>query len=128
MLLFVVTALVVFHFALPADAGDAATDGLLWVGLVFTAILGLTRAFVAEREGGGRDGLARATPDRSAIWLGKTLSIFAFLGVAELVALPAYALFFKPVGWELVAAVVLAHVGIACAGTLPSAVGTPTRP
>jgi heme exporter protein B len=127
MLLFVVTALVVFHFALPADAGDAATDGLLWVGLVFTAILGLTRAFVAEREGGVMDGLALATPDRSAIWLGKSLSIFAFLGVAELVALPAYALFFKPVGWELVAAVVLADVGIACVGTLLSAMATATR-
>ena len=127
MLLFVVTALVVFHFALPADAGDAATDGLLWVGLVFTAILGLTRAFVAEREGGVMDGLALATPDRSAIWLGKSLSIFAFLGVAELVALPAYAVFFQPVGWELIAAVVLANVGIACVGTLLSAMATATR-
>jgi heme exporter protein B len=127
MLLFVVTALVVFHFALPADAGDAATDGLLWVGLVFTAILGLTRAFVAEREGGVMDGLALATPDRSAIWLGKSLSILAFLGVAELVALPAYALFFKPVGWELLAAVVLADVGIAAVGTLLAAMATATR-
>jgi heme exporter protein B len=127
MLLFVVTALVVFHFALPADAGDAATDGLLWVGLVFTAILGLTRAFVAEREGGVMDGLALATPDRSAIWLGKSVSIMAFLGVAELVALPAYALFFQPVGWELIAAVALATVGIAAVGTLLSAMATATR-
>ena len=127
MLLFVVTALVVFHFALPADAGDAATDGLLWVGIIFTAILGLTRAFVAEREGGVMDGLALATPDRSAIWLGKSLSIFAFLGVAELVALPAYALFFQPVGWELLAAVILADIGIAAVGTLLSAMATATR-
>ena len=127
MLLFVVTALVVFHFALPADAADAATDGLLWVGLVFTAILGLTRAFVAEREGGVMDGLALATADRSAIWLGKSLSIVAFLGVAEVIALPAYALFFQPVGWELLAAVVLADVGIACVGTLLSAMATATR-
>jgi heme exporter protein B len=127
MLLFVVTALVVFHFALPADAGDQATDGLLWVGLVFTAILGLTRAFVAERDGNVMDGLALATPDRSAIWLGKSLSIVAFLGVAELVALPAYALFFKPVGWELIAAVALATIGIAAVGTLLSAMATATR-
>jgi heme exporter protein B len=127
MLLFVVTALVVFHFALPADAGDAATDGLLWVGLVFTAILGLTRAFVAERDGGVMDGLALATPDRSAIWLGKSLSILAFLGVAELVALPAYALFFQPVGWALLAAVILADIGIAAVGTLLSAMATATR-
>ncbi|MGZ8694616.1 MAG: heme exporter protein CcmB [Gaiellaceae bacterium] len=127
MLLFVVTALVVFHFALPSDAGDTATDGLLWIGLVFTAILGLTRAFVAEREGGVMDGLALATPDRSAIWLGKSLSIMAFLGVAEAIALPAYWLFFQPLSWELVAAVLLANVGIACVGTLLSAMAAVTR-
>jgi heme exporter protein B len=127
MLLFVVTALVVFHFALPTDAGDAATDGLLWIGLVFTAILGLTRAFVAEREGGVMDGLALATADRSAIWLGKSLSIMAFLAVAEAIALPAYWLFFQPISWELVAAVVLADVGIACVGTLLSAMAAVSR-
>jgi heme exporter protein B len=127
MLLFVVTALVVFHFALPTDAGDAATDGLLWIGLVFTAILGLTRAFVAEREGGVMDGLALATPDRSAIWLAKSLSIMAFLAVAEAIALPAYWLFFQPISWELVAAVVLADVGIACVGTLLSAMAAVSR-
>jgi heme exporter protein B len=127
MLLFVVAALVVFHFALPGDASDTATDGLLWIGLVFTALLGLTRAFVAERDQGVMDGLALATPDRSAIWLGKSLSILAFLGVAEAVALPAYALFFQPVGWELLAAVVLADVGIAAVGTLLSAMASASR-
>ena len=50
MLLFVVAALVVFHFALPASSSDLAAKGLLWVAIVFTALLGLTRAFVAERE------------------------------------------------------------------------------
>jgi heme exporter protein B len=44
MLLFVVSALVVFHFALPAGVGDEAAYGLLWVSLVFTALLGLARA------------------------------------------------------------------------------------
>jgi heme exporter protein B len=127
MLLFVVAALVVFHFALPADASDTATDGLLWIGLIFTALLGLTRAFVAERDQGVMDGLALATSDRSAIWLGKSLSILAFLGLAELVALPAYALFFKGIGWELLAAVLLADVGIACVGTLFSAMAAVSR-
>ena len=54
MLLFVVGALVVFHFAVPADLSEeterVVSFGLLWVALLFTAILGLTRAFVAERE------------------------------------------------------------------------------
>ena len=41
MLLFVVSALVVFHFALPADASDRAEIGLFWIALIFTALLGL---------------------------------------------------------------------------------------
>ena len=94
MLLFVVTALVVFHFALPADVSERAAGGLLWVAIVFTALLGLTRAFVAEREQGLLDALVLSPCDRAAIWVGKALAVFAFLLAAEVVALPAYALFF----------------------------------
>src|SRR5262245_11788042 len=50
MLLFVVSALVVFHFSLPSDASAEASTGLLWIALLFTALLGLGRAFTAERE------------------------------------------------------------------------------
>ncbi len=38
MLLFVVSTLVVFHFALPAGTDELAAHGLLWVALVFTAL------------------------------------------------------------------------------------------
>ena len=41
MLLFVLATLVVFHFALPAGAAEDAAYGLLWVSIVFTALLGL---------------------------------------------------------------------------------------
>ena len=50
MLLFVLSTLTVFHFALPRGTGHVAALGLLWVALVFTALLGLTRAFVPERD------------------------------------------------------------------------------
>jgi len=127
MVLFVVSALVVFRFSLPADASDLAALGLLWIAIVFTAILALTRAFVAEREGRVLDGLVLATADRSAIWLGKVAGVLAFLVLAELVALPAFALFFAPLGWETVAAVALANVGIAAVGTLLAAMAAASR-
>ena len=38
-----------------------------------------SRAWAPEREGGALDGLVLAPCDRSAIWLGKTLAVFAFL-------------------------------------------------
>jgi heme exporter protein B len=127
MLLFVVTALVVFHFALPADAGDRAEAGLLWIAIVFTALLGLTRVFASEREHGLLDALTLAPVDRSAIWAAKTLAVLAFLAVMEVVALPAYALFFQPMTWELVAAVALADLGIAAIGALLAAVALGSR-
>jgi heme exporter protein B len=127
MLLFVVSTLVVFNFALPAGASDEAAYGLLWAALVFTAILGLTRAFAAEREQRVLDGLVLAPADRSAIWLGKAIAVVAFLALAEVVALPAFALFFEPVGWELIAAVALASVGLAVVGTLLAAMAAASR-
>ena len=127
MLLFVVSALVVFHFALPAHSSDLAAKGLLWVAIVFTALVGLTRAFVAEREQRLIDGLLLAPCDRSAIWLAKSFAVLAFLAAAELVALPAYAIFFSGIGRSTVAAVVLADIGIVCVGTLLAAVATVSR-
>jgi heme exporter protein B len=127
MLLFVVSALVVFHFALPVGATERAETGLLWIAIVFTALLGLTRAFAAEREQGLLDGLVLAPCDRSAIWLAKALSVVAFLVLAEVVALPAFALFFEPLTWKLVAAVALADLGIAAVGTLLAALAAASR-
>jgi heme exporter protein B len=127
MLLFVVAILVVFHFALPSGSTRLAELGLLWVAIVFTALLGLGRAFVAEREQGLLDGLVLAPVDRSAIWLAKGIATLAFLAVAEVVALPAFALFFSPVGWSTVAAVLLADLGICAVGTLLAAMAAAGR-
>jgi heme exporter protein B len=127
MLLFVLSTLVVFHFALPGNSSERAATGLLWVAIVFTALLGLSRAFAAEREQGVLDGLVLAPSDRSAIWLGKALSVLVFLGLAELVALPAFALFFAPVDGPMILGVVLADVGIAAVGTLLAAMAAASR-
>jgi heme exporter protein B len=131
MLLFVVSALVVFHFAVPEGLTRRAelivAYGLLWIAILFTAILGLTRSYAAEREQGALDGLVMAPSDRSAIWLSKTLSVLVFLGLMQLVALPAFALFYADVTASTVAAVVLADIGIAAVGALLSAIAAASR-
>ena len=71
MLLFVVATFVVFHFSLPEHSSRLAASGLLWVAILFTALLGLGRAFVPEQEQRVLDGLVLAPCDRSAIWLAK---------------------------------------------------------
>jgi heme exporter protein B len=127
MLLFVLSALVIFHFAIPNGTSDKAALGLLWAALIFTALLGLTRAFVPEREQGMFDALVLAPCDRSAIWLGKTIAVLAFLVAAEVVALPAFAAFFSGVDGRTVAAVALADIGIATVGTLFGAMAVAGR-
>jgi heme exporter protein B len=127
MLLFVIATLTIFHFALPRGTSDVAARGLLWSALVFTALLGLTRAFVAEREQGMFDALVLAPCDRSAIWLAKALAVLAFLAVAEVVALPAFAVFFSGLDGRTVAAVALADLGICSVGTLFGAMAVAGR-
>jgi len=127
MLLLVLAVFVVFHFALPSGSSDLAASGLLWVALVFTALLGLGRAFVPEREQQVFDGLVLAPCDRSAIWAAKSLAVLAFLGAAEVVALPVFAAFFHGIGAATVAGVVLADLGICAVGTFVGAIATAGR-
>ena len=128
MLLFVISTLVVFHFTLPQGGSRLASFGLLWVALVFTALLGLTRAFAAEREGEVLDGLVLAPSDRSAIWLGKAIAMLVFLVAAEAVALPAFALFFDPgIGGRTLLGVALADLGICTVGTLLAGMAAASR-
>jgi heme exporter protein B len=127
MLLFVVAVFVVFHFTLPAHSSDLAASGLLWVALLFTALLGLGRAFVPEREQSTLDGLVLAPCDRSAIWLAKSLATLAFLVAAEIVALPVFALFFHGVDVATVGGIALADVGICAVGTFLGAMAVATR-
>jgi heme exporter protein B len=127
MLLFVLSTLVVFHFALPEGTGDEAAYGLLWVAIVFTALLGLSRAWVPEHEHGVLDALVLAPCDRSAIWLGKSLATLAFLLAAQAVALPAFVLFFAPLDATALAGVLLADIGICAVGSLMAAMAAASR-
>jgi heme exporter protein B len=127
MLLFVVAVFVVFHFSLPARSSDLAAGGLLWVAIIFTALLGLGRAFVPEREQRVLDALVLAPCDRSAIWLAKALATLTFLVLAELVALPAFTLFFHGLDAATVLAIALADIGICAVGTFLGAMAVATR-
>src|SRR5438132_14092446 len=93
MSLFSLTTFTIFHFALNRGTveGDLAA-GILWVTLLFAAILGVNRLFVADAEEGGFDAFLLAPVDRSAMLLAKALTLLAFLLVLEVIAVPASAL------------------------------------
>jgi heme exporter protein B len=133
MSLFAVTTFVVFHFALNRGSveGDLAA-GILWVTLLFAAILGVNRLFVADADQGGFDGFLLAPVDRSAMFIAKVLTLLAFLVVLELVAVPALALLLlgAPLGpalGGLTATLALSDLGVAVIGTLVAAMAVQTR-
>jgi heme exporter protein B len=134
MALFGVTTLVVFHFALQRGSvdGDLAA-GVLWVTLLFAAMLGTSRLFVADHEEGGLDGFLLAPVDRTALLVAKAVAMFAFLATVELVVVPAFALLLlgptpdAGAVAQLVVVLALADAGVAVVGTLVSALAVQTR-
>jgi heme exporter protein B len=133
MVLFSLSTFVLFHFALARDTveGELAA-GVLWVTLLFAAVLAIGRLFVAEREQGGFDGFLLAPVDRTAMLLAKAAVLLCFLVAVEIVAVPAFAiLLLGPSPWralpELIAVLALADVGIAVIGTLVGALGVQAR-
>ena len=101
---------------------------MLWVAIIFTALLGLGRAFVPEREQRVLDALVLAPCDRSAIWLAKALATLAFL-VARRArrAARVRALLPRAQRGATILAIVLADLGICAVGTFLGAMAVATR-
>jgi heme exporter protein B len=135
MVSFVLAAFVLFRFGLGGGdtaGGTRAATGMLWVAIVFTAMLGLLRTFAQEREHGIWDGLLAAPIDRALLWFARACSTLLFLIAVQAVALPAFWLFFLQTGPApdyavLIAAAVLADVGIAALGSLVAGLASAGR-
>jgi heme exporter protein B len=133
MVLFSLSTFVLFHFALDeAEVSGGLASGILWVTLLFAAILGINRLFVAEREEGGFDGFLLAPVDRTSLFVAKATVLFCFLAAVEVFVVAAFAiLLLGPSPWpglpSLVLVLGLADVGIAVIGTLVAALAVQTR-
>jgi heme exporter protein B len=131
---FALLVVVIFQFAAPpgpSAEGRAHLPGLLWVAWVFSAILGLNRAFAVELENDAWSGLALAPGDRGWIYLGKALSGLVVLLAVQLVSGLAFALAFEVplagVAARVAAVAVLGAVGVSAIGTLFAAVSARTQ-
>lgn len=134
MALFSLTTFVIFHFALQKTSVDGSlAAGVLTVTVLFAAMLGVNRLFVADHEDGGFDGFLLAPVDRGALLIAKALSLLFFLVIVEVIALPVFAvLLLKPELTLEVAAktalfLLVADIGIAFIGTLVAALAIRTR-
>jgi heme exporter protein B len=133
MALFSLSTFVVFHFALNRGSvqGDLAA-GILLVTLLFAAMLGINRLFVADEEQGGFDALLLAPVDRSAMLIAKVAALAIYLVVLEIVAVPAFALLLLGSSLThalpaLIGVLALLDLGLAVIGTFVAALAVRTR-
>ena len=132
LLPFAATVLIAFGFAFGPgrDVLDRVAPGLLWMAVLFSAVIASRRAYQVETEDGALEGLLLAPIDKAAVFLGKaaavTLELLALvLAVLVLVVL----LFDLSVASPLlmVAAFVLGVVGLAAVGSLFGVVAESAR-
>ena len=133
MVLFSIVTFVIFHFGLNRATIDGQlAAGVLTVTMLFAAMLGINRLFVAEREQGGFDAFLLAPVDRTALLVAKAAALFIFLAVLEVIAVPAFKVFLlgpsvtRPLP-GLAAVLALADLAFAVIGTLVSAIAVHTR-
>jgi heme exporter protein B len=116
-----------------AEELQQLAGGLIWVLIVFTALLGLNRSFAYERQNDVLDGILLVPMDRSVIFLAKATSNLIFLVIVEIIALVLFAFLIlsgtdiAPT-WPLAAWPLLAGtIGIAGVGTLLATITAQTK-
>jgi heme exporter protein B len=132
ILVFGLLVVLIFSFAFEMEGAQATTlaPGVLWAAVAFSSTLGLSRSFTVERDRGSIEGLLLLPVDRSAIFLAKMLVNLLYMGIAQVVLLPALVVLLNvpiPDLGRLLLVVVLGSVGFAGVGTLFSAIAIHSR-
>jgi heme exporter protein B len=126
-LAFATLVLFVFSFAIGPDTPllKRISSGLVWVAIVFTGLLSLSRTYQAEEAAGGLEGLRMAPGDPRAIYLGKLAGNVILLLAVESVLWPAAAVLFQaelaPHAVPLAGIAVLGTLGFSIPGTFYAA-------
>jgi heme exporter protein B len=135
MILFVLLAMVIFHYAFTVKEGADLTfftGGMLWVTFIFAMLLGLNRSFAQEKDERCLDGLLLCPVDRVTIFLAKTAGNLIFLLIIQVVAVPIFTLFFVERSYagdllQFLVVLLLADLGICDLGTLLATISMNTR-
>ena len=135
MFLFVMLALVIFHYAFGVDEDTDLTyftGGMLWVTFLFSALLGLNRSFAQEKDEQCLDGLLLCPVDRVTIFFAKTTGNLVFLLIIQAVSVPVFTLFFIERNYAadlglFLLVLLLADLGICTIGTLLATISMNTR-
>jgi heme exporter protein CcmB len=135
VLFFAIACVLVFVFALlredgmpPGESAANPAPGILWVAIAFSGTLALGRTFERERRGETLRALLLAPVERSAVYLGKLLTVLLLMGAIEVVVVPVVGVLFSaPFGRApglLLALLAAGTLGFAAIGTLFAAMLT----
>jgi len=131
--IFVLVVIVLFSFAFDPTAADSRRygPGLLWIAFLFAGSLMLHPSFAREQANQTLDALRMAPISAFAILLGKMLANFIFLGTAEIVLVPVFAVLYNVsltgVAGRLALVLALGTLGLVITGTVFSAVSAHAR-
>ena len=136
MLVFSLTVVVVFNFALGAGTlspgstvAKEASMGFLWATILLAGTLGLSRSMASELENRSLDAILIAPIDRSAIYLGKVISVTLFTTMVEIILVPIFVVFFNKPFWrpQVLIILFLGTIGYVAAGILVTSMASQTR-
>ena len=132
LLPFAATLLIAFGFAFGPgrDVLDRVAPGLLWMAVLFAAVMSARRAFQIESEDGALEGLLLAPVDKASVFLGKTVAIAVeLLALVACVLVLVVLLFDLSLGSPLpiVGAFALGVIGLAAVGGLFGVVAEAAR-
>ena len=133
MLFFSLLVVVVFAMAFDPTAGVSRqiAGGILWVALLFASVTALNQAWTREQRNRVMDAQRMAPAPPSALFLGKALANFAFVGLVEIVLAPLFVVFYNlhalGQGWLLWLVMPLGTWALVCNGTFFAALGLRTR-
>ena len=132
LLPFAATVLIAFGFAFGPgrDVLDRVAPGLLWMAVLFSAVIASRRAYQVETEDGALEGLLLAPIDKAAVFLGKSAAVTLELLALVLAVLVLVVLLFdlsveSPL--LMVTAFVLGVVGLGAVGSLFGVVAESAR-
>lgn len=131
MVVFALAVVVTFNLALGGNLNAArnVSVGLFWATILLAGTLGLNRSFAAEQENNSFDALLIAPLDRSAIFVGKVISVSLLMFLLEAILIVIFTAFFNKPFYlpTAVGILLLGTIGYVAAGVLVTSMAMQTR-
>lgn len=133
MCLFSFLVLIIFNFAfaLGLKTQQGIIPGILWVAFIFSGLMGLSRAFGAERDRGTLPGLLLCPVSPWGIYLAKMIGVFIFTAIMEIFTLSIFSVLYNvnllPFLFPLGLIIFLGTLGFSTIGTIFSAMSATSK-